>query len=93
MQHEQVSLDQGTPLLRTDGLVLVSNTVKGLCHVMYPLHFSSVLTFPWFTVPGRGVFASRPIPAGTVIDVSPVLVFSDNEVISHISKTCLDHYT
>jgi hypothetical protein len=37
MQHEQVSLDQGTPLLRTDGLVLISNTAKGLRHVMYPL--------------------------------------------------------
>jgi hypothetical protein len=46
MQHEQVSLDQGTPLLRTDGLVLISNTVKGPRHVMYPFRTCySVLTY------------------------------------------------
>jgi SET domain-containing protein len=28
---------------------------------------------------GRGVFTSEPIPAGTVIEISPVLVFSANE--------------
>jgi hypothetical protein len=46
MQHEQVSLDQGTPLLRTDGLVLISNTVKGPRHAMYPFRTCySVLTY------------------------------------------------
>jgi hypothetical protein len=95
MQHEQVSLDQGTPLLRTDGLVLISNTVKGPRHVMYPFRtcYSGSDLFSGSPLPGRGVFASRPIPAGTVIDVSPVLVFSDDETNNHISKTCLDHYT
>jgi hypothetical protein len=44
MQHEPVSVAQGTPLLRTDGLVLVSSTPKGLGHVNVSLRLYSVLT-------------------------------------------------
>jgi hypothetical protein len=46
-----------------------------------------------FILPGRGVFASRLIPAGTVIDISPVLVFPNQEVDEHASHTMLQHYT
>jgi len=70
MQIEPVLLEQGTPLPRTPGLILIANTPKG-----------------------RGIFASQFIPAKTVIDVCPVLIFSDDETTNHISKTCLDHYT
>jgi hypothetical protein len=42
---------------------------------------------------GRGVFASSVIAAGTVIDISPVLVFPNREVDQHASKTILQHYT
>lgn len=40
---------------------------------------------------GRGVFASRPIPAGTLIEEAPVVVLSSTEV-AHIRQTRLDHY-
>ena len=42
---------------------------------------------------GRGVFASQSISAGTVIDVSPVLIFGNEEMTSHISQTRIDDYT
>ncbi|KAG0264339.1 hypothetical protein DFQ27_001281 [Actinomortierella ambigua] len=42
---------------------------------------------------GRGVFASVLIPARTVIDVSPVLLFPTDEYNAHGRYTQLDHYT
>ncbi|EME83832.1 uncharacterized protein MYCFIDRAFT_195052 [Pseudocercospora fijiensis CIRAD86] len=45
------------------------------------------------TAKGRGVFASAPIPAGTIIDVSPVLILSIEENLNHIEHTSLYHYT
>ncbi len=42
---------------------------------------------------GRGVFASKDIPASTILEVSPVLVLDKNENEDHISKTELYHYT
>ncbi|KAL0960622.1 hypothetical protein HGRIS_005653 [Hohenbuehelia grisea] len=42
---------------------------------------------------GRGVFASRRIPAQTVIEISPVLFFSKEEYEAHGRHTVLDHYT
>jgi hypothetical protein len=77
----------GTPLLRAAGLVLVLHTAKGM--------FKTIAIF-WiliFFVTGRGVFAAQPIIAGTVIEVCPVLIFSDDEMANHISKTSIDHYT
>lgn len=44
-------------------------------------------------VVGRGVFASRDIPAYTVLDICPVLVLSPEENKQHIEKTSLYHYT
>ncbi|KAK5041519.1 hypothetical protein LTR13_002186 [Exophiala sideris] len=41
----------------------------------------------------RGVFATQDIPSSTVIEVSPVLVFSEDEVEKYTQHTCLQHYT
>lgn len=40
---------------------------------------------------GRGIFASEPIPANTVIEISPVLVLSAKER-RHVEKTILFDY-
>ncbi|KIV90728.1 hypothetical protein PV10_05354 [Exophiala mesophila] len=45
------------------------------------------------TPKGRGVFATRDIPSRTVIEVSPVLVFTEDEVENHTQHTVLQHYT
>ncbi|KAF8133626.1 hypothetical protein EV363DRAFT_1566046 [Boletus edulis] len=42
---------------------------------------------------GRGVFATQTIPARTVIETSPVLLFSKQEYDDHGRHTLLDHYT
>lgn len=43
--------------------------------------------------PGRGVFAQEPIPAGTVVDICPVLVLDPKENEEHVRKTDLYNYT
>ncbi|KAG9245291.1 hypothetical protein BJ878DRAFT_25632 [Calycina marina] len=45
------------------------------------------------TPKGRGVFASKDIPAKTVLEVSPVLVLDPVENSEHICKTDLYNYT
>ncbi|KAF2166958.1 hypothetical protein M409DRAFT_23004 [Zasmidium cellare ATCC 36951] len=45
------------------------------------------------TPKGRGVFATTPIPSGTTIDISPVLLLTPQENTTHIEKTSLYHYT
>ncbi|KAH7125380.1 hypothetical protein B0J11DRAFT_435012 [Dendryphion nanum] len=45
------------------------------------------------TPKGRGVFATKTIPAKTVIDVCPVLVLGLEENVNHIEHTSLYHYT
>ncbi|KII86899.1 hypothetical protein PLICRDRAFT_66319, partial [Plicaturopsis crispa FD-325 SS-3] len=42
---------------------------------------------------GRGVYASREIPAETVVEISPVLLFTREEYEEHGKYTMLDHYT
>ncbi|KIK95314.1 hypothetical protein PAXRUDRAFT_827152 [Paxillus rubicundulus Ve08.2h10] len=42
---------------------------------------------------GRGVFASQAIPAQTLIETSPVLLFTKEEYEDHGRHTLLDHYT
>ncbi|KZS99624.1 cytidine deaminase-like protein, partial [Laetiporus sulphureus 93-53] len=42
---------------------------------------------------GRGVVASRPIDAYTVVEISPVLLFSSEEYEAHGKYTVLDPYT
>ncbi|KAF8550825.1 hypothetical protein OG21DRAFT_1513562 [Imleria badia] len=44
------------------------------------------------TAKGRGVFASHAIPPRTVIEISPVLLFSKQEYDDHGRHTLLDHY-
>ncbi|KAF8320630.1 uncharacterized protein EI90DRAFT_3001764 [Cantharellus anzutake] len=41
---------------------------------------------------GRGVYASRHIPKGTLIEVSPVLLFSQQEYEAYGKHTILDSY-
>lgn len=45
------------------------------------------------TPKGRGIFAGRNIPAGTVIDTCPALILDPTENVEHIEKTSLYHYT
>ncbi|TEB39907.1 cytidine deaminase-like protein [Coprinellus micaceus] len=42
---------------------------------------------------GRGVYAERFIPRGTVIEISPVLLFQKDEYENYGKHTVLDHYT
>lgn len=42
---------------------------------------------------GRSIFASRAIPSNTVIEISPVLLFSAREYDEHGKHTILDSYT
>ncbi|KAF7299058.1 Histone-lysine methyltransferase Set7 [Mycena indigotica] len=42
---------------------------------------------------GRGLVANQPIAAHTLIETSPVLLFSKDEWESHGKHTILDHYT
>ncbi|KAJ7600982.1 hypothetical protein C8J56DRAFT_23032 [Mycena floridula] len=42
---------------------------------------------------GRGIFASRSIPSQTLVETSPVIVFSIEEYENHGKHTILDHYT
>ena len=59
----------------------------------HPLTRAQGLLLVSNTPKGRGVFASQPIPKGTVVEVSPVLLFSPEEVSNHTSQTVLQHYT
>ncbi|RMZ92286.1 hypothetical protein DV736_g469, partial [Chaetothyriales sp. CBS 134916] len=58
-----------------------------------PLKRANGLILVLDTPKGRGVFASQRIEQGTVIDTSPVLIFSEAEVKNHLEHTCLNHYT
>ncbi|KAK3836021.1 MAG: hypothetical protein JOS17DRAFT_662695, partial [Linnemannia elongata] len=42
---------------------------------------------------GRGVVTTVVIPARTVIDISPILLFPSEEYSTHGQYTQLDHYT
>ncbi|KZT42662.1 SET domain-containing protein [Sistotremastrum suecicum HHB10207 ss-3] len=42
---------------------------------------------------GRGLIATRPISSQTVLEISPVLLFSKDEYEKHGKHTVLDHYT
>ncbi|KAF2635983.1 SET domain-containing protein [Massarina eburnea CBS 473.64] len=45
------------------------------------------------TPKGRGVFATKHIPAKTVVDICSVLVLGLEENVKHIEHTSLFHYT
>lgn len=59
----------------------------------YPLARAQGLVLLSNTPKGRGVFATQSISKGTVIDVSPVLILTPDEVSNHTSQTVLQHYT
>ncbi|KAI8323314.1 SET domain-containing protein, partial [Martensiomyces pterosporus] len=42
---------------------------------------------------GRGVFTRSPIAKGTLIHLSPILLFDHKEYAEHGKYTKLDHYT
>ncbi|KAJ1935736.1 hypothetical protein GGF37_005879 [Kickxella alabastrina] len=42
---------------------------------------------------GRGVFTRKAISSGTLVNISPVLVFGRTEYADHGRHTQLDHYT
>ncbi|KAI0366606.1 hypothetical protein BV20DRAFT_1055452 [Pilatotrama ljubarskyi] len=54
---------------------------------------SSGLRIEYAEGKGRGVYACREIPPQTLIEVSPVLLFSAEEYDAHGKHTVLDHYT
>ncbi|KAH9876141.1 hypothetical protein J1614_004020 [Plenodomus biglobosus] len=58
-----------------------------------PLKRCADLVIKSDTPKGRGVFASAPIAAGTVIDICPVLLLGIEENKTHIEKSSLYHYT
>ncbi|BFZ61802.1 hypothetical protein YB2330_002878 [Saitoella coloradoensis] len=57
------------------------------------LHHPHGLVINLNTPKGRGVFATRQIPAYTLIDISNVLVLPPSDVEDHVRHTLLDHYT
>ncbi|KAF2872682.1 hypothetical protein BDV95DRAFT_393327 [Massariosphaeria phaeospora] len=58
-----------------------------------PLRRCADLVIKTDTPKGRGIFATKHIPARTIIDVSPVLVLGLEENVAHIEHTSLYHYT
>ncbi|KAI0826727.1 hypothetical protein BC628DRAFT_1435627 [Trametes gibbosa] len=54
---------------------------------------SSGLRIEYAPGKGRGVYASRHIPMQSLIEISPVLLFSRGEYEEHGRHTLLDHYT
>lgn len=42
---------------------------------------------------GRGVFTREVIPKNTLVEISPILLFTKEEYASHGKYTVLDHYT
>ncbi|KAI5813408.1 hypothetical protein BZA77DRAFT_321454 [Pyronema omphalodes] len=60
---------------------------------MIPLQQSSSLALVLDTPRGRGIFATRPIPAGSVIDTAPVIILPLSDFDNHIQHTTLLHYS
>ncbi|KAL1586659.1 hypothetical protein WHR41_04469 [Cladosporium halotolerans] len=60
---------------------------------MIPLQRCPHLSIKYTPEKGRGVFATAPLPAHTILDTSPVLVLSPTSTATHISHTELNHYT
>ncbi|KAG8874441.1 hypothetical protein FRB97_005908 [Tulasnella sp. 331] len=59
----------------------------------YPSHVNSFgLIIKPTKGKGRGVFATRPISAGTVMDIAPVLFFGRDEYVNYAKHTIVDDY-
>lgn len=72
-------------LRRLSTLELVLDTPKGT--TSHPLPPSAN------PPPGRGVFATALIPAGTLIDTAPIILLPPNDFTTHITHTTLLHYS
>jgi len=46
-----------------------------------------------FTRAGRGVFATRKIEAGTVVDTAPVIILSKEQFDNYIQHSVLQNYS
>lgn len=81
------------PLQRCPDLGIISDTPKGC--IVTRVFARLLLLFLEYAdaLVGRGVFATRDIPAKTVIDVCPVLVLGIEENKKHLEHTSLYHYT
>lgn len=75
-------------LVRTEGLALVLDTPKGT-RTPNPSTAHSETD----KEAGRGVFAGRDIPGGTILEVCPVLILDPQENEEHVRKTDLYNYT
>jgi hypothetical protein len=75
-------------LVRAEGLALVLDTPKGT--YTPPHHFTHSEND---REPGRGVFAGRDIPGGTILEICPVLILDPQENEEHVRKTDLYNYT
>ncbi|KAF2719512.1 SET domain-containing protein [Polychaeton citri CBS 116435] len=71
-----------------DGTVDVDNAVDAV-----RLHRCPHLELRLNTHKGRGVFATSPIAARIVLEISPVLILDQAENKAHIEQTELYHYT
>ncbi|CEH16581.1 hypothetical protein CBOM_06517 [Ceraceosorus bombacis] len=80
------ALPQATSI--SSGFVALSNGRSE--HMNRPTASSADVSHP---ERGRGVFATRDLSAGTVIDISPVLLFPADEYEQHGQHTQLDSYT
>ncbi|TKA73104.1 hypothetical protein B0A55_04843 [Friedmanniomyces simplex] len=82
-----------TPLQRFLPLYMIHNTAKGKQTILL-LHPDNKPTNSHPLPPkGRAIHTASPIPSGTTIDTSPVLLLSPQENKTHIARTSLYHYT
>lgn len=90
------TFDGALLLERATGLVLVSDTPKGRYKMTVNLSIQLPCERFWIDrlicSSGRGVFASTTILAGSLIEISPVLVLPLHDV-NAINTTLLPHYT
>lgn len=83
------------PLQRIDCLELVLDTPKGKYSTTRTLGNTQTETLKLIgiCITGRGVFATRKIEAGTVVDTAPVIVLSQCDFEKHLQHSTLLHYS
>lgn len=76
-------------LNRASGLVMVMDTPKGLIII----HNARIaVDANAKTIIGRGIFATKDIPADSVVEISPVLIMPMQD-LDALKSTLLIHYT
>lgn len=80
-----------TPLNSLDGLVIKTTVDKGR-GIYGELPASELLTSSHEMIWTQRRPATRPISAGTVIDIAPVLFFSRDEYAEYAKHTVVDDY-